>query len=594
MTRPAIWIPRDDELVAAEINPEERGTWRRFAKLLWQAKLPVVAILILFVLTTYAVNIGLDQTKYTADIIAGDVSVAAVGLLVAAMLVTWALGTITGVLSGLIEQIINRNLRRLLWARIQRLPMRFFDTSGPRELVSRITTDTNLVGQFVMVTIYPLLITAYTSAAIAGRLFEFDYRLSLAVIVFIPVFVLLGYFLGKFDFFANRAVTVRTARLTQRLSEYVTNIPLIKSFAVEPREEQHGRFMIGSLYRARVRTGLVSVLSLATYGVVGLAQTTVIIATGIYLIIQGDLSTSQWVAFFLYSGTLAGVVNGLTGSWQQFKAVQGTTSRIAAVIDVPEEPSGDAPFKRSPSAIEVKDVAFCYEGDDETDEVLENVSVVFPRSQCTVIVGPSGSGKSTLLALLQRLYAPCQGTISMHGRSIADFEPSSFRASVGGVAQDGGIVSGSVRQNLLLGSDMCVDDEHLEAALNLHGADDFVSRLPSGLDTSVGEHGEKLSGGQRNRIAIARSLLRDTPIVIMDEPTAAMDSTATANILEAIKRMTSGKTLVLVAHTPAALAIADHVVIMEEGAVTFSGNPGDATQIDFYKSFTHGGEHNGD
>ncbi len=585
MSKIAPWIPQADEAVTPQVAPAERGTWWRFTKLLWQARLPVVLIIALFVVSKFAVDIGLDQTAYTADIIAGDVSVTAVGLLVYAMLMGWLLGSVSGLLGGLIEQIINRNLRRLVWRKILGLPMPFFHRSAPRELVSRVTTDTNQVGEFLIRTIYPLLVSLYTTYAVAVRVFEFDPRLTVAVLVFVPLFVLMSWILGKFDFFASRAVTARTALLTQRLAELVANIPLIKTFVVEDRERKSGKRMIQSLYRARVRIGLVNVFSLASYGLVGLTQTLLIISTGIALIVQGDLTTPQWVAFFLYSGTLAGVTTSLTGTWQEIKGMQGTTSRIAEIVDYGSEPADGDDVPDGQSDIEYRGVSFAYDADGREAEVLHTLDVMIPKEQVTVIIGPSGSGKSTFLALLQRLFSPSAGEIRYHGRSIDTYDLGQYRHAVASVVHGSGLVSGTVRENLLLGIDKHVDDNEMIQKLNLGGSKDFVTNMPLGLNTEVGDYGSKLSGGQRNRIAIARALLRDSEIIALDEPTAALDSSASFELLSGLRSEAHGKTVVMIAHTPLAVRIADTVIVIEDGRVTYSGSPDHASDNEFYRIF---------
>lgn len=573
--------------VPAEVVTDPRGTWRRFAVLLWRARLPVVLIVVLLVVSKFAVDIGLDQTQYTAAIIAGDVSVGAVTMLVVAMVVSWALGSVSGLLSDIIEQIINRNLRRLVWRRVVKLPASFFHDAPPRETVSRITTDTDDMGRFLMTTVYPLLISAYTIFAIAGRVGQFDLRLSLVIIGFVPVLMFLSWAVGRLQYFTRRDVAIRNAGLTQRLAEYVAQIGLIKAFAVTAREQQRGDAYIGDLYRARIRTGIVGAISTSLFTTVGLIQTVVLIAVGVALINADAITTPNWVAFFLYSATATGSISGLTGAWQQAKAIQGTTARVAEIVDATPEGGGTVPMPAGGSEIALQEVRYRFDEDD----VLREVTHTFPRGRLTVVVGPSGSGKSTLLRMIQRIYPPDAGEVRVHGEDAAGFELTSYRDAFASVGQDGPIVSGTIRENLLLGSDRQIPDAELIDALCLHADRRFLHNLPDGLDTQVGDFGDKLSGGQRHRIAIARALLRDdASFILLDEPTAALDSASARDALREIRAATRGRTAILVAHTPAAIEIADEVVVIEDGRITASGTPDQVREDNEFVREAFGGQ----
>ncbi|WP_448720593.1 ABC transporter ATP-binding protein [Microbacterium natoriense] len=561
-------VEREPRVLTGSV-PDPRGTWKRFVVLLWRARLPIVLIIVLFIVSKFSIDVGLDQMQYTGAIIAGDVSVATVALLMAAMLVGWALDSVSGLLAGIIEQLINRNLRRLVWRHVVRLPLAFFRDAPPREMVSRITTDPDSMGRFVMRTLYPLILSLYTIYAVAVRVFEFDARLTLMIVGFVPVLMFLGWAVGRLQYFAQRDVTVRNAGLTQRLAEYVAHIPLIKAFAVTAREQQHGDAMIGDLYRANVRTGIVSAVSYSLFSTVGLMQTAGLIAVGVFLIGRGELSVPEWVAFFLYAGTVANNISSLTGAWEQAKSVQGTTARVAEIVYARGESGGTTPMPRGDGDIEFDALTFGFDG----QPVLQDVTVTFPQSKLTVVVGPSGSGKSTLLRLLQRMHTPSSGRIRLHGRPVSEYELAGYRSAFASAGQDAPIVDGTVRENLLLGDDQVRTDQELEAALRLHADDAFLANLPEGLDSQTGDYGSKLSGGQRHRLCLARVLLRDAPFILLDEPTAALDADAERDALDEIRAATQGRTSILVAHTPAALAIADHVIVVENGRITASGAP---------------------
>ena len=291
------------------------------------------------------------------------------------------------------------------------------------------------------------------------------------------------------------------------------------------------------------------------------------------------------MTFFLYSITVGGVVTSLTGAWSETKTIQGTTARIAEVIDGESEQGGSRHVPSGPFDIVFDDVSFSH-GDTA---VLRNVSHTFARGSCTVLVGPNGSGKSTMLALIQRLYEPTAGSISIEGSPIAEYRLADYRASMSSAPQDVPIVSGTVRTNLLIGLADEYEDRELESALALGCGTAFLENMPQGLDTPVGEFGVALSGGQRQRIAMARALLRKSATVLLDEPTAAMDSTTTRSVLRALRESTAGRTVILVAHTPLTVDIADQVVVLENGIITGSGTPETvASHHSFFREFRAG------
>lgn len=548
---------------------QPRGAWTRFFVLLWHARIPIVMIAILFVVSLVVVNVGLDQSAYTAALMTGDVAVSTVTMLVVTMIVAWALGAVSGVLTGIVEQRINRNLRRLIWRSVIRLPLSFFRTSPPREVVSRITTDTDTMGPYLMTTIYPIVVSAYTVWEIARRLFEFDPRLSWAALTVVPLFVFLTWLIGRLRFTAQRNVATHTADLTQRLAEYVVHLPLIKAFVTERRERERGDALVSGLYRSTVTAGVITAVSSALFTTVGLARTIVLVVVGALLLNGGELTTEQWATFFLYAGTLAGTITTFTSAWENSKAIQGTTDRIGRIVYAPSEPSGTRPAPASPPEIVLNDVSYSY-GDDHA---LRGLTHTFAAGKLTVVVGPNGSGKSTLLGIVERLHTPDGGAVLVDATPVDEYDLRAYRASFAAVSPDGPIVSGTVRDNLVLGLGRVPDDATLLDALSLGGRRQPVDDLADGLDTQVGDAGIALSGGARHRIALARAIVSDRPLILLDEPTSASDAVSTSELLDVIRDAMRGRTTILVSHTPAALAVADEVIVVEDGRVTCSGTP---------------------
>lgn len=568
------WTAGSGDQIAGRV----KGTWRRFALLLWRAGIPIPLIVVLFLVSKYAVDIGLDKTKYSAAIIAGDVSARTVGLLVTAVLIAWALGSVTTFLSGLADQLISRNLRRMVWRKILHLPLSFFSDTPPREVVSRITTDTETMGRYLMTTVYPFLVSIYTTYAVAARLFEYDPRLTWAVIALVPLLVVLNWVVGKFQFLTQRDVALRRSSLTQRIGEGVSAIPVIKSFGVIRREGQRGDSFIHGLYDATVRQLWIQNGSQGLFRGIGLLQTVVVIGTGVYLMNHGQLTTAQWVAFFMYSVQLSGVISTITGLWSSTKSQQGTIARVSEIVDVPGESQTGEPFTPGSADIRLDDVSFTYRtgAGHERSTALRHISHTFRAGTVTAVLGPSGSGKSSLLAIIDRLYSPDAGQITIGGRPADDFALDSYRAGIGFVGQSGPIISGTIRDNLLLGADRPHPDIEMLDALSIGSStrDMMSTGLPDGLDTQVGDYGSWLSGGQRRRVLLARAVLQNPRFLLLDEPTAGLDTGAAEDVHRAIRAVSAGRTVILVSHDLRALDIVDEGIVLSRGRITAAGDPG--------------------
>jgi ABC-type multidrug transport system fused ATPase/permease subunit len=223
---------------------------------------------------------------------------------------------------------------------------------------------------------------------------------------------------------------------------------------------------------------------------------------------------------------------------------------------------------RVKGAVSFDGVSFGY---DKDSPVLHDVSFKIEPGQVVGIVGPTGSGKSTVLSLLPRFYDPAQGRVLIDGIDIADYKLSALRAQIGFVLQDTVLFHGTVRENIAYGRPEASDEE-IVAAAKVANAHDFISRMPLGYDSTVGERGETLSGGQRQRIAIARAVVRNSPILVLDEPTAALDTESERLVIEALRRLMKGRTVIMIAHRLGTLIDADKIIVLKDGAVAEEGS----------------------
>ena len=509
---------------------QKRGTWRRFGKVLARCRLPWVWLAGYIVLQVGNINIGLDETEYTAALLAGDTSPAALAKLVLFIVLSLVSGNLLLFVGHVTSARINRNMRGIVQDKVLRLPMSFFRDENPRDAVYRITQNAVVVDSTVMVFLIPVAAVLYKSVSIFARVFRYDWRLSAILIAFIPVDLFLAFLFGRINYSLTERGSFLNASLTQRLGELVTNIPLTKAFAREAKETERSQELTGRLYRLNIKTNWLSQLQELTETVPNLIQSIIIVLLGMVLLGSGAISRRSWVSFYMFSSLFTGAISELRMYWNNIKIIQGGAERVAGIM----------------------------------------VSCTFSDNAVTALLGVSGCGKTTLVNLLTRLYDPQGGAITVAGKDIRDYALEDYRDQFVMVSQNSMIFSGTIRENVCYGNGE-VSEERLMDALRKAGASGFVQALPQGLDTPVAEYGANLSGGQRQRLAMARALLSGAHYVILDEPVAAMDALAVSELMGILRDIARDRCVIVIAHSKAVLSIAGRVVVVEDGAVAAQG-----------------------
>ncbi|MDE6880933.1 MAG: ABC transporter ATP-binding protein/permease [Oscillospiraceae bacterium] len=371
---------------------------------------------------------------------------------------------------------------------------------------------------------------------------------------------------GRLQFLRSDKIQARAAQLTGFIAEVLLHIPLVKSFVREDYEDKRGSGWIEELFKTRFKWTMFSSLGVTLSNSLSLVNTLLCVAAGAYLTARGEITLDIWLAFYLYSQGLMRTLGRLGGVWSSLKGIQGAARRIAEIAGEPfEKYEGSAGVPQS--GLQVKDVTFRYQDRD----VLDHISMDIPRGKTTALVGPSGSGKSTLLRLLERFYQPTGGEIAAAGEDIGRFDLTAWRKSIGYVAQDTLLFSGTIRENILYGQDREVSEAEFQAAADAACVTEFVRNLEHGYDTQVGEGGGKLSGGQRQRLGIARAILRNPSLLLLDEVTANLDAQAEDQVNRAIQSISKGRTVVSVAHRLDNIRSADQIVVLEDGQVRGAG-----------------------
>ena len=559
---------------------EKQGTWRRFVKLFAKCRLPWVWLAAYVALEVLFVNVGVDQTDAMAQLFAGDTG--GLSVVIVLIVVNLVLANLVVFVGAVTSARIDRNMRQTLTEKLMRLPMSFFKDENPRDAIYRIVQNCVVITSTIMLFLIPVATAGYKAIKIISRVFTHDWRLSAVMLAFVPLQILIAFLFGRVSFSLSEREAHLGASLTHRLAEIITNIPLAKAFAQEKRESERSEELVDRLYKVSIKGGWLEQFKDLSQTAVSLAQSVVIALTGMALLRGGTITTRSWISFFLFSGTFSGAVYELMMYWNNIKTIQGGADRVAEIMDaVEEDPSGESVTTLS-GDLTVENVAFHY---DPAQPVLQNVSCTFPQDSATALLGPSGCGKTTLTSLLMRLYEPQSGTITVNGHPISHYALADYRRQFVMVSQNEMLFSGTIRENVCYGNGQVPEEKVLDA-LKKANAYDFVMALPDGLDSRVEEYGGNFSGGQRQKLAVARAVLSDAPYVILDEPAASMDALATSELMDTLKKLCEGRCLIVIAHSASVLELAERVVVLADGAVTYQGPVDRAVEeSDFVRAF---------
>ena len=546
----------------------QKGVWKRFFHMLKLANLPYLWIAAYVALTIVEGRILILIPQVNGNFFAGDASIGSVLKFIGFELLNTAVTLVMLFFNHLIRYRTNRNLRNSLWGKILKLHPSYFDRVSSNTLISRITLDTETVNEIVFDIVLDLLTSIYYLTLTLREMSAISLKASLIMLAFAPISVLLAFFVGRLTMKFENKSKFQMANLTEYLSELMSCLPLLKALNMQGYERRRGKKVVSEYYKANRNLIGLDFISSVIGAIVGCLPEIAIILLGVRMMKQNELAVSEWYMFYAYSGALIGFVGTLTTIWNRSKSVQGRLNKVSDVL-YEEEESIENYVKESLEAgdLSFDNVTFGY----EEKIVLENVSMTFPGKQITALVGHSGAGKTTILKLLERIYEPQSGRILNGGREIASYNVRAWRENLSYVMQDPPLISGSIRENLLYGIDRDVSGYEIKAVLKQTRLTEFIDSLPDGLDHEVGQFGSKLSGGQRQKIAVANAILSSADVLILDEPTASLDIISTADIVNTVRELSGKRTVILVSHDKQAIGAADHIIAVEEGGKISEG-----------------------
>jgi ATP-binding cassette, subfamily B, bacterial len=499
-----------------------------------------------------------------------DLLVIACGAIVVIQIVSGGLTLLHNYTTIGVGQRMVNDLRGALYAHLQRLSLAFHSRQKVGDLMYRVTADSFAVQTMIMNGLLPILSAVVLLAGMLFVLVPLDLTLTLLSLTIVPaLFVLIAVFNRKITTVAGQ---VRDADgLVYSLVQWaISSVKVVQAFTKE--EAEYRRFMIAS------RASLGATLKLYNWQTFYSAVVNVVIALGTAIVLyaggravlNGTLTVGQLIVFISYLAQLYQPVNQITQSWGLIASARIGAGRVFEILDT-EADLKDGPREFPPEGargdIAWRSISFNYR--PETP-VLRAVDLEIKAGMKVALVGPTGAGKSTLLGLLPRFFDPSTGMVTIDGADVREFALKSLRRQIAMVLQPPLIFPISVRENIAYGRPEASDAE-VEAAARLARIHDLVVSLPQGYDTVIGESGATLSEGEKQRLTIARALLRDAPILILDEPTSALDVETEAVVMQGIERLTAGRTTFIIAHRLSTVRSCDLVLVLRDGVIVEQG-----------------------
>ncbi len=509
-------------------------------------------------------------------------------------------------------------LRVALFARLQRMSLRFFTNTRVGELMSRLNNDVVGAQNAVSSTIVSIITNVVQASAVLAVMLTLQWQLTLVSVAIMPFFILAARQLGARlrDISREQLETIAEMNAMANETLNISGALLVKLFGRIDGEVERFAQRAGQVRDTGVRRTVMGTTFFVLIGLLSAVGTALVYGIGGYMVIHKAFTIGTIVAFGSYLGSLYGALQGLANAPVDFATSMVSFERVFEVIDLPvdiEQKPGALVLQNIKGDLTFDDVSFRYEINDRTllkdvqrfgqmdrvkaalsgraaetdgrhgvrgeadqphnqarDDALEHISFSVHAGQIVALVGPSGAGKTTLTYLVPRLYDPSDGKIMIDGHDVSGVTLDSLTAQIGMVTQETHLFHDTIRTNLLYAR-MDASQDDLEAAARAANIHHFIMDLPDRYDTIVGERGYRLSGGEKQRIALARVILKDPRILVLDEATSSLDSESEALIQDALKRVMAGRTSIVIAHRLSTILAADLILVMDRGEIVERG-----------------------
>ena len=475
------------------------------------------------------------------------------------------------------EHIVH-DLRTAVYDHMQRLSMAFHDNRQAGELVTGVTGDVNAVGGLFSDAVGPIVTSGLFLIGVVVVTFIMDPLIALTACAVIPLLAIASTrFRGRMRILSKEQRAI-DGEIASMATETLSSMRVVKSLGTEPYEQRRLRERSDRRRDAGIRAARLEGRFSGTIDVLGAFGTAVVIVLGVVRISKGEMNAGELIILASYAKRIYKPLSDISRRASRITQATARADRLAEILgsdEVLRERGSVPPAQRAIGALEIRDAWFSY---DPERPVLRGVTLSVQPGERVAIMGPSGEGKSTLAALIARFYDPSNGSVLLDGRDLRTVPLSWLRSQVGVVLQDTVLFTGTVGENIAYG--VSASPQRVQEAARAAGAHAFITALPQGYDTPLGPRGVALSGGQRQRISIARTLLRDPPLLVLDEPTTGLDRESEREVLRGLDTLMQGRTTIIITHAEALAATAGRIVSLREGRVEVGAPGGAAPALD--------------
>ena len=546
-----------------------RGNWHDFWSLLKKIHLPWHWIIVAFLCNFFYNKIMLSLPTVTAGLMSGSTESKVLwDAILFYVLFTIVLCADTA-LRAPAQHIAARNARRAVWNKMLHIRMDYYDSHNPSDMMSTITNDVTTATQLLVQFLTGFLPMIYYLFAALKTVSSYNIWLMVSVFMLLPIKIIYMIFVGRWRYKTQAGVFKEIGGLTAYLAERVRNLTLIKTYTNEEKELKNGENAAYGLFGANMKVAKLECGVTALNTLIGMAQVMIVMVFGVVLLKRGDITIQQWVAFYMFSGTIGTSFDNLINSWTELKTIQGTLARTSRLLMAPAEDEG-AKGEQEPENKDIvfKNVTFSY----GEKEALHDISFTVPEGSSTAIIGLCGSGKTTTISLLENFYQADSGEVTIGNIPVSGMPIEKLRGYMGYVQQGADIFSGTAREALTYGLHRKVPDEEIWEAAEKSGFAELLRKWDKGLDTPVAPGGTSMSGGQRQKLVLTREFMRNTDILLLDEPTSALDAAASKAIQDTVFEMFPDRTKIIITHDLSLIERVDQIIVLQNGVLEGCGS----------------------